>query len=579
MDKKIPLILSIDRSLISSREEAFGIISILKPLVSKICKVKVIDIELLEGLLYSFYPIDELHNPVYIAEEATEAIYSQIDIPSLVGYTFLSDHPLARYVVEKEGIEKVKYAENIAIIPLKSEYLFEMPDIIESFEFTLQSYVRRGIFAYEFGPFDTDDFEIVLQICKQFDIKVVNRKDFSKWILLTENDFSISPETWIRNAIPLVRMGQFPFFTLTMESVIEKTFNNDYERKYGDIDQKYVIKYVACLSFADLSDRFSYMREFIYSLRVNSDYSISVQLPSYELVREFEKKFNENFEKLYTVVVCENLEDAVIKRYIVQTVDDDAYPMVFSNILVHRSPLAKLYPSPFNFDEKNMKEKRDELEIKMRQFYKTCHDNVEPILLEDIDATNLNELLNLIPIRENNITYCFSKDTISKVESNPMTRTPLSDEVKKRVAFGEFGLRGYFDVGVLYGLYESDEMNKDKEKDYNELGFIHVVRIPVEREYRELYGNIFLVKVEFMNGIENDLFEISLPLIELHKIDELRSYVEELWKRGLFISPWAKALNEENFSVITTNPILLRAKDSIFDGNKALEYLRLQLQI
>ena len=581
MEKKIPLILSIDKDIVSSREEAFGIISILKPLVSKICKVKIIDIELFEGLLYSFYPIDEFRNPVYILEEAVEAIYSQIDIPSLVGYTFLSDHPLARYVVEKEGIEKVKYAENIAIIPLKSEYLFEMPDAIENFEFTLQSYVRRGIFAYEFGPFDTDDFEIVLQICKQFDIKVVNRKDFSKWILLTENDFSISPDTWIRNAIPLVRMGQFPFFTVKMESVIEKTFNNDYERKYGDIDQEYVIKYVACLSFADVSDRFPYMREFIYSLRVNSNYSISVQLPSYELVKEFEKKFNENFEKLYTVVVCENLEDAVIKRYIVQTVDDDSYPMVFSGeggeILVHRSPLAKLYPSPFNFDDKNMKEKRNELEIKMRQFYKTCHDNVEPILLEDIDAMNLNELLNLIPIRENNITYCFSKDTISKVESNPMTRTPLSDEVKKRIAFGEFGLRGYFDVGVLYGLYES-ERGIEKERDYNEFGFIHVVRIPVEKEYRELYGNIFLVKVEFMNGIEGDIFEISLPTAGLERIDELRAYVEELWKRGFFISSWAKALNEENFSTITTNPILLRAKDSIFDGNKALEYLRLQLQ-
>ena len=576
MDKKIPLILSIDKDIVRSREELFGIISILKPLVSKICKVKVIDMELFDGLLYSFYPIDEFRNPVYILEEAVEAIYSQIDIPSLVGYTFLSEHLLARYVVEKEGIENVKYVDGIAIIPLKSEYLFEMPDAIENFEFTLQSYVRRGIFAYELGPFDTDDFEIVLQICKQFDIKVVNRKDFSKWILLCENDFSISPETWIRNAIPLVRMGQFPFFTLTMESVREKTFNNDYERKYGDIDQKYIIKYVACLSFADLSDRFSYMREFIYSLRVNCDYTISVQLPSYELVREFEKKFNENFERLYTVVVCENLEDAVIKRYIVQSVDDDAYPMVFSNILVHRSPLAKLYPSPFNFDEKNMKEKRNELEIKMRQFYKTCHDNVEPILLEDIDAMNLNELLNLIPIRENNITYCFSKDTISKVESNPMTRTPLSDEVKKRVAFGEFGLRGYFDVGVLYGLYESD-YDMDKEKDYNELGFIHVVRIPVEKEYRELYGNIFLVKVEFMNGIESDIMEISLPTVGLERIDEFRAYVEELWKRGFFISPWAKALNEENFSTITTNPILLRAKDSIFDGNKALEYLRLQL--
>ena len=579
MDKKIPLILSIDRSLVATREEVFALISILKPLISKICKVKVVDIELLEGLLYSFYPITESNLPVYIPEEATEAIYSQINLPSLVGYTFLSDHPLARYVVEKEGMKGVKYVEGIAIIPLNSEYLFEMADQNENFEFTLQTYVKKGIFAYEFGPFDTDDFEIVLQTCKQFDIKVVNRQDFMKWILLSEHDFSISPETWLRNAIPLVRMGQFPFFTLSLKSVIDKMFNNDYERKYGDIYQRHVMKYVACLTFADLSDRFPYIKEFIYSIRINPDYTISVQLPSYDLVKEFEKKFNEGFEKLYTIVVCKDLEDAVIKRYIVQTVDDDGYPMVFSSngeeLLIHRSPLAKLYPSPFNFDDANMQEKRKELEEKMRNFYKTCHDNIEPVSLEEIEKMQLHDLLHLIPIQENNITYCFSKDTISKVESNPLTRTPLSDDVKRRLAIGEYGLRGYFDVGILYGLYESDE--KGKEMNYDELGFIQVVRIPVEQEYRELYGNIFLVKVTFMNGVESDIFEISLPGIELNKIDELRSYVEELWKRGFFISPWAKALSEDNFSVITTNPILIRAKDSIFDGEKALNYLRLQL--
>jgi hypothetical protein len=598
-NNKIPLILSIETDKVGTREIAFGMISILKPLISKICKVKVINIELLEGLFYSFYPTDQNNLPVYIDEEATEAIYSQININKLIGYRFLSDSPLARYVVEKEGIENVKYVEGIAIIPYNSEYLFEMHDEIENFEFTLQSYVKRGLFTYEFGPFDTDDFEIIIQICKQFNIKIVNRKDFSKWILLndTDIDFYISPETWLRNSIPLVRMGQFPFFTLSLKAVRDKMFNNDYDRKFGDIYQKWIMKYVACMSFAEISDRFPFIREFIYSLRVNADYTISVQLPSYALVKEFEKKFNDNFERLHTVVICKDLEEAVIKKYIIQTVDNDAYPMIFSSakqnnlgdgehtfrdspnreeILIHRSPLAKLYPSPFNFDENNMKEKGKELEEKMRNFYKTCHDGIEPVSLEEIDTLNLWDLLNLIPIRENNITYCFSKDTISKVQSNPLTRTPLSDEVKRNMNLGDYGLRGYFDVGILYGLYE--KQNEEKEQNYESVGFIQVVRIPVEKEYRELYGNIFLVKVTFMNGYESDIFEISLPTIELNRIDELRSYVEELWKRGFFISDWAKALNEESFSVITTNPLLLRAKDSIFDGEKALQYLKLQLK-
>ncbi len=567
----IPLLFSIERDKIGKREELYGILSILKPVLSKISQNKIIDIEIYEGLLYSFNPINEFGISVYINPKYFESIYSQIQLEKLVGYTLLSTHPLTSYIAEKEGFE-VKYVEGVGIVPLDFAHF-------QDFEFTLNNYIKKGLFAYEFSPFDSDDYEVVKQICKMFDIEIVNTKNKFSWVLLTHVDFTMSPDVWIRNNIPLVKMGKFPIFTCYLEAVIKSEYDNDYNRKYGSQYTGDIVKYFALLTFAQLSDKFVGIKPFIYDLRVNPDHSLNVQLPSMSLIHEFQDIFNEMYNPNITVLLSKNLNEAILKRYVIQQVDPNAYPIIFSGqgeeIIIHRSPLANVYPSPFNFDVSISAE----LENKMRQFYKNCHDNLEPVSLEEIDKMDLFSLLTLVPITENNITYCFSKETIEKVDTNPLTRTPLSEETKRKFEKMEYGLRGYFDVGVLFGLYSDSE----EKIDYSKFGITQVVRIPVNENERELYGNLFLVKVLFADGTESDIFEISLPTINLEKIDELKHIVNALWNIGFFLNSWQKFLlfsdqyEEKSFFVGTSQQILLHAKNSIFDGDKALNYLNLQL--
>jgi len=73
------------------------------------------------------------------------------------------------------------------------------------------------------------------------------------------------------------------------------------------------------------------------------------------------------------------------------------------------------------------------------------------------------------------------------------------------------------------------------------------------------------------------LFEISLPTIELERIDRMKEAVKKLWPEGYFLSDWASAIylysNLSSFPIIITSPVLKRAADSIYDGNVALEML------
>ena len=108
-----------------------------------------------------------------------------------------------------------------------------------------------------------------------------------------------------------------------------------------------------------------------------------------------------------------------------------------------------------------------------------------------------------------------------------------------------------------------------------EQGIPRVLRIKTEGKERELLGNLFLVEVLFEDGTVSPLFEISLPPVELNRIDDLKKYVNKLWASGYFLSDWSSAivtfLGPPSFPVLVGAPVFRNAGTSIFDGNLAME--------
>ena len=565
---------------------------------------------------YIFTPYTTFGTLVYLNSD----IYNTIDIKKYIGYQLLSTSLLTRYLIEK-WIKEKETSEDILtqiryfnfsdmnskgyISVISNDNIRESEEIIDRVDENISKMVKEGYFAYSFGVHDLEDLEIVRELCFMYDIKIVDETDLSVLICQTDVDFKITPEEWIRNNLVLIKLGEFPIFTLSFDF----SFFNDYNRLYGETFRDTTLKYAAYLAYARLSDEnpivmYSQsetsvsketMNSSIFKLQVNEDLSVNVSLPTYSLIKQFKSYIEEylingisysEYDKLkftgkWNIETCKNLKEGILKRWIVQQIDDDSYPMLFQDssgteILIHRSPLAITYPSKFDFSENNLKKAELSLTEKLKKFYSKCHDNIETVLLENINQMNLDELLKLIPIEEGGKTFCFSKDTIQKIDSNPLTRQPFTVKTLMTEKYLEDGLRGVFDIGPLFGLYESVPLSL--KVDVN-IGTIKITRQYVDEKRRDLVGNIFLVEVLFEDGTSSPLFEIALPLLDLGITKELKGYVNILWRKGYFLSDWASAVvtyysNLKSLAVLINSPILLHASDSLYDGSIAFQLLK-----
>jgi len=562
--------------------------------------------------IYIFNPITELGESVFINPNYISDFYDLINPDQFLGYTLFNTSLLTRYVLERwynnsyyvpEDIN-VKYIKlknyTIPLIPIgENTYLQnDYNKIRDNMDMEIRSLERQGYFGYRFGIHDLEDIELVKELCLMWNIKIVDESDFSILILQTNTDFSIRPEEWLRKNTQLIKAGQFPIYTLRGE--FQYSYYADYQRRFGQVYKDVILKYVAYLAYADLSDQENELiSPFISLIQINEDLSINISIPTIELADKLVKNIENMLEQgisgvnnktgsAWLVEPCKDLQEGIIKRWLVQNIDNNAYPMLFKDvsgneIMVFRSRLGIKYPSPFNFSKEHMEKSKKSLLEALRKYYserQVCHDNLEPVELEKISTMTLNELLRLIPVTQNKITYCFSLDTLSNLDKfeNPLTRQPFSENTLLRMRYLEEGWRGLFDIGPIYGLYDDVPV---KINIPTTVGITEIKRIRTDSEERKLKGLLFLVEVFFRDETIEPLFEISLPTVGLESIDQLREYVDKLWKRGYFLNYWTSAVQKyivptktKSYSVIVVNDILRRAGDSIFDGNIALEMLR-----
>ena len=565
----------------------------------------------------------------------------------------LQVNPVEEKIQQNINETEVRYIkikdETIAIIKISSFYENMKEDEHEPTDFVgevndkIADLVSKGYFNYPFGVFDVEDHELIIELCEMFNIEIIDSRDLSNLILrLPQNidtnvanasspsdvDFRITPREWLFQNLQRIKNGEYPLFTF-----YPQIFYGDYNRLYGKSNIDIILKYATNLVYAELSDEHEIIKPFARDIQVHTDLSVTVALPTYDLVKDLKERLQKKLKSgislgkqdkvplgqlennrvygAWNIEPCKNLKEGIIKRWIVQTVDDDAYPMIFKDftnneVLIHRSKKGIQYPSPFNFSKNNMEEAEHLLQTALVTYYtnplfngKICHDDLEVVTLETISEMNLDDLLKLIPITESvrssskdQITYCFSAETLSKLENkiNPVTRSPISEEILSQVNNLELGLRGLFDVGPLFGLYSEYPKKVLVPPIVNNklIGIPNVVRVSsintdhelVQKE-RELVGSIYLIEILFEDGTSTPLFEISLPTIGFQQLDNLKEVVNELWDQGFFLSYWTSAIQKyligkssrRSYSVLIQNPILLNANSSIKDGERALEYL------
>jgi len=559
--------------------QIYGIRDILVPYLNRVLSefleryVKRIEVEIENGLVI-YIPYDELEERIWIPEWSFSLI--KIDF---IGYTLLTKSRLARYAnrnlnpIYRAGVACITIAENEK---LQKEGYFSLPPYI----------------TYSFTLMELNDAEYLREICALFSIELIDTEDISNWVLSPPFFFPLlNWETWLRESVSRVKRGEFPSWSFSVEKIIE-----DEEKEYGyGIYRKYFVKYAALLALSELGkflplSTFPFFSTFTSSLAVDIEVNlpyVTVPLPTLEHCKKYEELFFEIYNREFQFEICENILDGVLKRYALR----DTKPIFFNfSKQGNEGKQICIYTSK---EIKNIPDEGDDLKLKMIEYFRICHDNYEIVEGEDIDEMSLEDIITLIPITEDGISYCFKANNIQKLNSHPITRSPISENVKRQADNIQYNLRGYYDLGPLPGLFRSpseDSQNADihyLEEKINKISMTKVVR---EKEFnfeetevskdvlekeRSLLGSVFLVSVVVAEPTRDiDLFRISLPRGADTKV--LRDTVQSLWSKGFFLNDWEKTvflIRGKITNVVLNHSILLEAASDIYNGEKALRYL------
>jgi len=427
---------------------------LIKILTERIIKTEISNVEITRFQNYYVYnPITIYGTSVYENPSYLYEYYKKVNMDYLETYQVLSDDPIVKYIIFQNKIENVIFVDNVALIPIGSNIneIDHYTNIVNETAIMIDNERKKGTFHYSIDIHNSENSKYAKELIKKWNIHILFESE-DVLILKTDVDFGISPDLWLRNSVELTRNGQLPNITLYGDWQFKTggDYNDIYDKKW----YRSIIYYSSLIAYKrlDLKD--------ITRTRVNNDNSITLSLPSYDYMDKFKQFFLniiENTEEMYAEP-CDSLEEGILKRYYVQSIDDKSYPIIYKQVyddntmeevLIFRSPLLNNYPPVFTFNIN-----KEDIINKIREYYEKCHDNYEPVLLEEIKQMDLNQLLNLIEVTENGITYCYSKDTILNMvdRKNPMTRQPLSENILTKALLMDWSLRGIYDVGPLKGL-------------------------------------------------------------------------------------------------------------------------------
>lgn len=602
-----PVTTSLDLSLFEPYEHIGPVVAgaqeVVKVLTGKILDTEILNVDFIgyDNNVIVFSPVTIYGTAVYQNPALMENYNKIVNLDRIGGYQVLSDDPLVGFVLEElyenneytpEDVD-VRYVCDVALVPVgtndnETDYYTEIKDYVDSM---ITARRGEGYFTYPIDIHNMEDGELVRELAMLWDTQIVSDKDLSNIVLKTGINFGTLPHLWFRRNVDLIKGGSFPEITLYgwWQFDLGGDFNQIFDKEWYQSS----LQYGALLAYRKLGLEEKFIQPFTQTTTVNPDYSVTVMLPCYSLVTRFKDYFEEILkgyegiegEETWYAEPCSDLIEGVVKRYYVSSIDKKSMPMVLEQtnidgkreqVLVFRSPILSIYSpdSPFDFSRVDWEEKRKNLIDELRNYYTKCHANFEPVVRDKIDTMGIEDLLNLVEIKErpNQPTYCYLKDTILNLNYpiNPLTQRPFQEKVMIKAMSMEWGLRGLFDVGPIKGLYRD---LPEKELVKPTVGTPVFEKLKTDALQERISGDIYSVEVKFEDGTMTELFDIATD--ERSKLEKI---VRDLWSQGFFLDYWSSSVQRyipdvKSYRVTVTYPLLLHGSRSKADGKRAMNYL------
>lgn len=507
-----------------------GLINIVKALVSNKYYVDVDDINYVkrQNNIIVFQPFSN-GKAIFTSHK-----HKILNLEKYFGYTVFLNDVLGTYIANKYFPDKIyirvdkkltliKIDENTRqIIKNAEDYLLEMDN-----------------FVY----FDQDN-SFIFEIAKMWKDKITFDSKYNGIIVSSKNDHYTSIENWYKQSVIMIENNSLPIWKFS-----------DNNLTYS-IDNRLKRFYKALISYRDLIKKTPILSSFIYNVNVENNLDITANFSSISDIDMFKEYLIINTTDNLSIIQTENENKSVIVRYFLLKLNPESEPITFE---IDKQFYVVFKGNITCFIDLS----EDNLIFELKNKFNKCINDEDLITLDSINNMSLEELLYLIPIKEQDQTYCFKSDTLKRLNNliNPLTTNPLSQEIVNYYMNLRFGLRGYFDVGPLTGLMKNSSYIPEKKVSS---------KIEVVETY---HGNIkYITSSVLINKQYINLFTIMIPKEEI--FSEISNTIKSVWNSGKLLTFWSRCLKTISFSPIKRVEELIVASETPDDGLNAIKYLK-----
>ncbi len=320
--------------------------------------------------------------------------------------------------------------------------------------------------------------------------------------------------------------------------------------------------------------------------------TVLIKLASSDEYKEFIRLLNAELmgDKIFTyqIITYNDFISAIIHRYYYQNKYPSLTFLIINNqdiwYLVANTTSSIQLTSPLDWE---IKEVEKDINSKIQLLCPGQAIDIEQM------KKSLTSTLDLIPFKSNVNSYCLGSKFINSLpmKFNPIDNRPLNEYTVNAAKYWEYGLMGYFDTPLMTGMLKNPPIMTlvSPIHDGYQLGYpiINESKLEVE-SVKALIISIGVHSYDFFVTLKENtddlgemysLFDMMINTNDSNTDNSLQTLIPSLWKCGWFLSLWCSILIKKygklSHHLTTRHAILNQAADSVFDGKRAMETMKL----
>ncbi len=500
--------------------------------------------------------------PIYLKPEYSGLFRKVCNLDNFVGVEVYSQDPIAKFTLTnlEFELEQVYQINQLILGPVVPEF-----DLLKA-EVATRTAIYRSDFHF-YLPIDNCNYDytwLTPELASMWEMEEIFT-DSRGQVYRSELDPGMDLESWFEDSTLQIWRDRLPVLLIPTYQL-----KDDFEER--NVVNRLITLAKAVRAYSQLVTENPTLARAIFGVKVTENQLISMPVTT-ELDRKiFVNRYQTEFgtSLVWNVKIVKSFLEGILTRYLMQKQGLTSFLFELAGVerVVYTTPDPSTVSKEYSADDYSVA--LVELRADILAVYKHC------VNADQLAELSLLELLTVIEVIDDpeSGSYCFTTIELTSLNLpvNPITRIPLSEYVIAKTKHIEYGIRGYFSIGVLEGVYTT----------YPKREILTVTTGDIETQSHTLASDNFIsvclkrpITLEPKISTHNHLFDIMLdPEFET----TIKQAVTNLWRAGYLLSTWGQSLylTHKRISVkpIRDWPILDQAVDSKLHGSLAMAFIQ-----